>query len=267
MTSFRYLFLRVSIMSRSSNSKTHDFIGKVAVVTGAGKGIGRACARSLAAGGASVVAVARTAADLDSLAQEVNEIEEGTLRPWVIDATGPEFVAALGKEPRIDVLVNNVGGNQPEPFIDVTEASLDRLLQLNVRTAFLVAQTVARVMVRQGSGSIIHMSSQMGHVGAVNRTVYCMTKHAIEGLNKAMAVELAPSGVRVNAVAPTFIETPMTRPMFEDPAFKADVLTRIPLGHVGQVDDVADAVCYLAGDRARMVTGTSLKVDGGWTAV
>jgi NAD(P)-dependent dehydrogenase (short-subunit alcohol dehydrogenase family) len=149
----------------------------------------------------------------------------------------------------------------------VERETLDLILNLNVRSAFLVAQAAARVMVKQGSGSIINMGSQMGHVGAKNRTVYCMTKHAIEGLTKAMAVELAVLDIRVNSVAPTFIETPLTKPMFENPEFHQDVISRIPMGHIGQVDDVANAVLFLASPAANMVTGDSLKVDGGWTAV
>ena len=140
------------------------------------------------------------------------------------------------------------------------------MLELNVRAAFLTAQAAARIMVNHGSGVIINMSSQMGHVGARLRTVYCMTKHAVEGLTRAMAVELAPLGVRVNSVAPTFIETPMTRPMLKDPAFNSDVLAKIPLNRLGQVAEVADAVLFLASPAASLVTGDSLKVDGGWTA-
>jgi NAD(P)-dependent dehydrogenase (short-subunit alcohol dehydrogenase family) len=237
--------------------------GRVALVTGAGKGIGRACALALAAAGARVIAVARTAADLDSLCAEA----AGEVNSWCADVTDGAFLSRLEGLERLDVLVNNVGTNRPQPFLEVDGDTLDRLLDLNVRSAFLVAQAAARVMARRGSGSIIHMSSQMGHVGAAKRTVYCMTKHAIEGLSKAMAVELAPLGIRVNAVAPTFIETPMTRPMLADPAFRNDVLSRIPLGRLGSVEDVAAAVVYLAGDGAALVTGDSLRVDGGWTAV
>ena len=242
---------------------SRQFTGKTALVTGASKGIGRACAKALAEQGAEVIAVARTAADLRSLAEET----DGTVRECPCDARSQELLDLIAAEPRLDILVNNVGSNQPEPFNTVQSATLDWLLALNVRTAFLVAQASARKMLERREGAIVHMSSQMGHVGAANRTVYCMTKHAIEGLSKAMAVELAPRGIRVNTVAPTYIETPLTRPMFEDPAFKAEVLSKIPLGRMGAVEDVASAVCYLASDAARMVTGTSLLVDGGWTAV
>ncbi len=246
----------------SSPTFADKFADKVALVTGAGKGIGRACATALANKGANVIAVARTAEDLESLKKQT----AGAVKGWVIDATDDALLQRIGELPQLDILVNNVGSNQPEPFTDVTDDTLDRLLNLNVRTAFRVAQAAARKMLEQKSGAIIHMTSQMGHVGAANRTVYCMTKHAIEGLNKAMAVELAPQGIRVNAVAPTFIETPMTKPMLENPSFKAEVMSKIPLGHVGEVNDVAAAVCYLASQDARMITGTSLLVDGGWTA-
>lgn len=252
-------------MSDSHAGTTHpfDLNGKIALVTGAGKGIGAACARALADAGANVIAVARTAADLDALAQS----REGRIEPWVMDVTTDAFLTRVEALAQLDILVNNVGTNTPQPFVEVERDALDRMLNLNVRTAFLAAQSAARVMVPQGSGSIIHIGSQMGHVGAPNRTVYCMTKHAIEGLTKAMAVELAPQGVRVNAVAPTFIETPLTLPMLEDPEFKAAVLGNIPMGKLGQVEDVAHAVVYLAGPGAALVTGDSLKVDGGWTAV
>jgi len=237
--------------------------GLTALVTGAGKGIGAACATALAQAGATVIAVARTAADLEALSGE----HPGAIEAWTMDVTTDDFLRRVEALPRLDILVNNVGTNTPQPFVEVERTALDRMLELNVRTAFLVAQASAKVMLKTGSGSIIHMGSQMGHVGAPNRTVYCMTKHAIEGLTKAMAVELAPRGIRVNAVAPTFIETPLTKPMLENPEFRSSVLDNIPMGTLGQVEDVANAVVYLAGPAARLVTGDSLKVDGGWTAV
>ncbi len=240
-----------------------DLSGKTALVTGAGKGIGKACALALADAGAQVLCVARTQADLEALQAERPE----QIDILQADVSDKSFLQAIEAMERLDILVNNVGTNKPLPFTEVDEDTLDLMLNLNVRSAFLVAQAAARVMTRQKSGSIIHMSSQMGHVGARNRTAYCMTKHAIEGLNKAMAVELAPLGIRVNSVAPTFIETPLTKPMFANPEFLNDVLQRIPLGHVGQVEDVANAVLFLASPAAAMMTGDSLKVDGGWTAV
>jgi NAD(P)-dependent dehydrogenase (short-subunit alcohol dehydrogenase family) len=237
--------------------------GLRAVVTGAGRGIGRACALALAQAGAEVLAVARSPDDLASL----EEAAGPALRAWCADVTSDGFLAELERLERLDVLVNNVGTNRPAPFVEVSAADLDAVVALNVRTAFRVAQSGVRAMLRAGrGGSVIHVSSQMGHVGAPLRSVYCMTKHAIEGLSKAMAVELAPEGIRVNCVAPTFIETPMTRPMLADPAFRSDVLSRIPLGRLGRVEDVAAAVVFLASPAAALITGDSLKVDGGWTA-
>ena len=237
---------------------------RTALVTGAGKGIGRACVEVLAEAGARVIAVARTQDDLDSLAQDWG----GQIEGWCCDVRNPDFHARIEAMEGLHILVNNAGTNAPMPFVDVDHGTLDDLLGMNLRSAFLTAQSAVRTMLRGDPAccSIINMSSQMGHVGSPNRTVYCMTKHGIEGLTKAMAVELASTGLRVNSVAPTFIETPMTRPMFEKPEFAAFALSKIPLGRVGNVGDVAAAVLYLASDAAAMVTGHSLRVDGGWTA-
>jgi NAD(P)-dependent dehydrogenase (short-subunit alcohol dehydrogenase family) len=239
---------------------------EVALVTGAGRGIGRACALALAGAGADVVAVSRSPAALEDLAARVRELGRSA-EPVVCDVTQSasvrELIAGL---PRLDVLVASAGTNFPEPLLEVTDEHLDALLDLNVRATFVVLQAAARSMVEGGGGSIVVVSSQMGHVGCADRCVYCTTKHAVEGLVKAAAVELAPHGVRVNAVAPTFVETPMTAPFLADRAFRADVERRIPLGRVGRVDDVAGAVVYLASRAAALVTGTSLLVDGGWTA-
>ena len=168
--------------------------------------------------------------------------------------------------PRLDILINNAGSNRPEPFVDVSAENLDFILNLNIRSMFKTAQAAVRVMTKNDGGAIVHMSSQMGHVGSPNRSVYCMTKHAIEGLTKAMAVELAPQNIRVNSVAPTFIETPMTKPMLDNPEFKEFVYRMIPMQKMGQPEDVANAVLYLASPASGMVTGHSLLVDGGWTA-
>lgn len=238
--------------------------GLVALVTGAGRGIGRASALTLAEAGARVIAVARTAADLDDLAAAARP---GSIEPWAMDVTGDDFLARIDALRGLDILINNVGSNKPEPFTAVTAATLDHLLGLNVRTAFLVAQAAVRAMQRGGrGGSVIHMSSQMGHVGSPNRTVYCLTKHALEGLNKAMAVELAPSSIRVNSVCPTFIETPLTAPMLANPEFRDFALSRIPLGRFGQPAEVANAILFLASPAASLITGAALMIDGGWTA-
>ena len=237
--------------------------GKTALVTGAGRGIGRACASALAGAGARVIAVARTRTDLDSLQEAFPEL----VQTWQEDVTSEAFYARVEALQRLDILVNNAGTNKPQEFSVVDQDTLDNMLKLNVEAAFRTAQSAARVMLReQTSGSIINMSSQMGHVGSPGRTVYCMTKHAIEGLTKAMAVELAPHGIRVNAIAPTFVETSLTRPMFSKPEFNEFVLGRIPLGKVARAEDVAEAVLFLASARSGMITGDSLRIDGGWTA-
>ena len=237
--------------------------GQVALVTGAGRGIGRACAEGLADAGARVIAVARSASDL----AELDKHSSGRVESWTGDVTSDDFIERIASIEGLSILVNNAGSNRPQPFVEVDVDSLDFIIDINVRAAFRVAQAAAQVMLAQGTeGSIVNMSSQMGHIGAPKRTVYCMTKHAIEGLTKAMAVELAPNGIRVNAVAPTFVETPMTKPMLEDPEFREFVFSMIPLRKLATLDDVAAAVLYLVSPGAGMVTGHSLKVDGGWTA-
>ena len=244
-----------------------DLKGKTALVTGAGRGIGRAVAIALAAAGAEVVLVSRTQGQLEEVAGEIAQ-QGGRAQPLPLDVTDSAAVrAAFGGLGRLDILVNNAGVNRPQPFLEVDEHTLDQLLILNVRGAFIVAQAAAQQMVGQGVGVIINMSSQMGHVGSErDRTVYVMTKHALEGLTKAMAVELAPKGVRVVSIAPTFIDTPLVRPFFDDPTFREWVLGRIPLGRLGTVEEVASAVVFLASPAAALVTGSSLLVDGGWTA-
>ncbi len=242
--------------------KEFDLTGKTALITGAGRGIGAACALKLAATGADVIAVARTQSDLDELASQAG----GSITGWCLDVTDPAFLQRIEALEKLDVLVNNAGTNKPEPIVEVEEETLDFVLDLNVRSCFLAAQAATKVMLKSGGGSIINMSSQMGHIGSPNRTVYCMTKHAIEGLTKAMAVELAPENIRVNTVAPTFIKTDLTKGMLDDEDFRAFVNRMIPLGKVGVPDDVATAVLYLASESAGMITGHSLRVDGGWTA-
>lgn len=237
-----------------------SLVGLRALVTGASKGIGRAICIALAAEGAQVCGAARASAELESLASELGDAFDS----WPCDVTSDAVLDRIRGAPPFDILVNNAGTNQPQPFVEVGDDTLDRLLDLNVRAAFRIAREVARGMPK--GGSIIHMTSQMGHVGSPNRTVYCMTKHALEGLSKAMAVELAPRGIRVNCVAPTFVETPMTESMFRDPAFAEFVQRMIPMGQLATAEQVAAAVIYLASPQAAMVTGHSLVIDGGWTA-
>jgi NAD(P)-dependent dehydrogenase (short-subunit alcohol dehydrogenase family) len=241
--------------------------GKIALVTGGGRGLGRGIALALAAAGAELLLNSRSPAEIDAVAAEI-AAAGGTARTLPFDVTDAEAMrAAFGGLERLDILVNNAGVNRPQPFLEVDDETLDRLLDLNVRSLFRTAQAGARLMVAGGSGVIINMSSQMGHVGSeLNRTAYVMTKHAVEGLTKAMAVELAPKGVRVVSIAPTFIMTPLTKPFFTDRAFDKWVHDRIPLGRLGTVEEVANAVVFLASPAAGLVTGSSLLVDGGWTA-
>ena len=243
--------------------------GRIALVSGAGRGIGRACALALAQAGAEVVLVSRTRDELQRVASDIGS-QGGKATAISCDVTDSQAVKKVfAGLAALDVLVNNAGFNIPEPFVEVSEEHLDRLLALNVRAAFIVAQAAARKMLESTNRygrAVINMSSQMGHVGAVNRSVYCLTKHALEGLTKAMALELAPHGIRVVSIAPTFVETPLTRPMFARPEFAQWVRDRLPTGQIGQVDDVAAAVVFAASPAAALVTGSSLLVDGGWTA-
>lgn len=241
--------------------------GKRALVTGAGRGIGLAAVSALADAGAYVNLAARTAKEIEEAAEAIRARGQKA-EPLVLDVRDVDAVKqAIGAQEPFDILVNNAGTNRPAPFVDVKVEDFDLVFSLNVRAAYFVAQTVARKLVEaKKPGSIINMSSQMGHVGGPTRTVYCATKHAMEGFTKAMAIELAPHRVRVNTLAPTFIETPMTRPFFENKAFREDTLRRIKLGRLGQLEDLTGAVVFLASDAAALITGTSLVVDGGWTA-
>jgi len=254
-------------MSAASVASLFDLSGRRALVTGASRGLGLACAELLAAAGAEVVLTGRSANDLAAAVKGI-AARGGRAASVVCDVTDVDAVLKMVEAlPPTHILVNNAGTNIPEPFLAVSEEHYDRVFAINVRAAFFVAQALAAHMLKHGlKGSIVNMSSQMGHVGAPGRTVYCASKHALEGLTKAMAVELAPNGIRVNTVAPTFIETPMTAPMLAKSDFRAFVLDRIPLGHLGTMTDVAAAVLYLAAPASGLVTGTSLKVDGGWTA-
>jgi NAD(P)-dependent dehydrogenase (short-subunit alcohol dehydrogenase family) len=241
--------------------------GKRALITGAGRGIGRAAAAALAEARAHVVLVSRTAAELQQVAEAIREAG-GSAEPLVLDVADVATTqAAIGAQPPFDVLINNAGTNRPAPFLDVTLEDYDAVTDLNVRAAFFVAQAVARRMVEAGvRGSIVNISSQMGHVGGENRTVYCATKHGLEGLTKAMAIDLAPHGIRVNSLGPTFLLTPMTEPFFANPEFRAKTLARIPLGRLGAVEDLMGAILFLASDASALMTGSALTVDGGWTA-
>ncbi len=245
--------------------------GQVALVTGAGRGIGATIARYLAEAGAEVVLLSRTLSELQTVAQQIAEAGgRASIRQCdVIDAKA--LRAIIDELPRLDILVNNAGTNIPEPMIEVSDEHLDHLLNLNIRSCFIAAQAAVKKMLQdpdraKKGGSVIHISSQMGHIGSPNRTVYCATKHAIEGLTKAMAIELAEHNIRVNSVAPTFVDTPLVRQVVNTDEKRAFLFSKIPLGHLAETEDIAAAVAYLASPAARMVTGTCLKVDGGWTA-
>ena len=221
----------------------------------------------MAQAGSEVVLVARSLDQLEAVQQSIID-SGGNASVHAADLTDMDVVRNLEKLGAFTILVNNAGINRPEPFEEVSKENFETVMDLNVKSAFFVAQSVVRGMIQAGrGGSVINMSSQMGHVGGRGRTVYCATKHAMEGFSKAMALDLAQHRIRVNTVCPTFIETAMTRPFMENREFMQDILNRIPLGHVGQPEDVAGAVLYLASDASRLVTGSSIKVDGGWTAV
>ena len=241
--------------------------GKRALVTGAGRGLGVAFAAALAEAGAHVALAARSLDEIEAVAEAIREAG-GSAEPVQVDVTDVDaFRAMVAAAEPFDVLVNNAGTNKPTPFLDVTTEQYDTVMDLNVRAAFFAAQAVARRLAEAGRpGSIINVTSQMGHVGWDDRSVYCTSKWAIEGLTRNMAVELGPKQIRINTIAPTFVETPMTKPFFEKGDFRARVLAKIKLGRLGQVEDLMGAVVFLASDASALMTGTSLILDGGWTA-
>ncbi len=241
--------------------------GRRALVTGAGRGIGLTAAAALADAGAHVTLAARTAKEIEEAAAAIRargqQADALTLDVTDIDAAR----AALKLRPPYQILVNNAGMNRPKMLPDVTVDDFDAIMGLNVRAAFFMAQTVAlRLVEEKLPGSIINISSQMGHVGAARRTVYCTSKHAMEGFTKAMAIELAPHNIRVNSLGPTFLETPMTRPFFENKAFRDEVMSKIKLGRLGQLEEITGAIVFLASDASSLMTGSALVLDGGWTA-
>ncbi len=238
--------------------------GRRAVVTGAGRGIGLAAAAALAQAGAQVTLIARTAAEIAAAATAIGD---GALAA-VLDVSDIAAVSAFfAQRPAFHILVNNAGTNRPRPMWEVREEEYDAVLDLNTKSAFFVAQAAAQRMMAEGlSGSLIHIGSQMGHVGGPNRTLYCASKWALEGMSKSMALDLAPHGIRSNTICPTFIETPLTKPYFDDPDFKAHVLAKIKLGRIGKVEDLMGAIQFLASDASALMTGSSMIIDGGWTA-
>ena len=251
--------------------KKIDLKNKTALVTGAGKGLGRACAIALAEAGAKVFIVSRTLSDLIKVEKLIKKTQ-GSCVKFECDVTDLDrFKSILNKIKRLDILVNNAGNNRPEHFTKVKKENMEYLVELNMKAAFNVAQICSQKMVKLKSrkklgGSIINMSSQLGRVGAPIRSVYNMTKFGLEGLTRGMALELAKYNIRVNSVCPTFVETTMVKAFFKNKKFKKQVLDNIPLGRIAQEDDVSTAVAFLAGESSNSITGTSLMVDGGWTA-
>lgn len=240
--------------------------GKRALVTGGSRGIGLGCAVALAEAGAHVVIAARGLAAIDAAVHEINGAGLSA-QGVVLDVTDLDAVktvfADLGS---FDILCNSAGLARHSRAVDTTPEDYDAVMNINVKAAYFLAQQAAMSMKGRGGGSIIQISSQMGHVGGQDRAVYCGTKHAIEGMNKAMAIEFGADNIRVNSVCPTFILTPLTEATFADPEKRAWIDDKIKLPRVGKVEDIMGAVLYLACDASSMVTGTSILVDGGWTA-
>ncbi|MGV8987284.1 MAG: SDR family NAD(P)-dependent oxidoreductase [Cypionkella sp.] len=251
----------------SAASPNFRLDGKRALVTGAGRGIGLAIAQAYAAAGAEVTLCARTKSEIETAAKALRGagLQASALVADVTDVAGfANLIAAL---PPFDIFVNNAGTNRPKPLAEVTEDDYDTVLGLNLRAAVFAAKAVTARMVAAGhGGSVINMSSQMGHVGGANRTLYCASKWAIEGFTKALAVELGIHQIRVNTICPTFVETQMTRGYFEDPQFLAAVLSKIKLGRLGTVEDITGAAVFLASDASSLMTGSAVMLDGGWTS-
>ncbi len=251
--------------------KKFNLENKTAVVTGAGKGLGRACAIALAEAGASLIIISRTKTDLDKVSKVIRKFKS-KCKSYVCDITNyNEIKNIINKQKKIDILINNAGNNIPEHFTKVKTKDMEYIVKINTIATFNLAQLCALKMIKNKNrkkvgGSIINMSSQMGHVGGPIRSVYNMTKFGLEGLTKGMSIDLAKYNIRVNTVCPTFVVTPMTSKFFKSKKFKQEVLGNIPLGRMAELSDVATATVFLASDAASMITGTSLLVDGGWTA-
>ena len=251
--------------------KKIDLRNRTALVTGAGKGIGRATAIALAEAGAKVVIVSRTLSDLIKVEKLIKKTKGSCLK-FECDVTDlNKFKDILKKIKKLDILVNNAGNNRPEHFTKVKKENMEYLVELNMKATFNVAQICSRKMVelknrKKVGGSIINMSSQLGRVGAPIRSVYNMTKFGLEGLTRGMALELGKYNIRVNTVCPTFVATPMVKEFFKNKRFKQQVLENIPLGRLAEENDVSTAVAFLAADSSNSITGTSFMVDGGWTA-
>ena len=244
---------------------------KTALVTGAGKGIGKACAIALAEAGANLIILSRTKSDLDKVEKQITKLKR-KCKSYICDVSNYEDVKSVfNKVSSLDILVNNAGANRPDHFTKIKKEDMDYVVDLNMKAAFHVAQMAAKVMLKSKNrkskgGSIINMSSQLGKVGAPNRSIYNMTKFGLEGLTRGMALDLAKKNIRVNTICPTFVETPMVKKFFKDKKFKKAMMNNIPLGRLGTDSDIATAAVYLASNASSMITGSSLIIDGGWTA-
>ena len=251
--------------------KKYNLKNKIALVSGAGKGLGRACAIALAEAGSNLIIISRTKKDLNEVSKKIKKYRV-KCKSYICDITNYNQIKnIINQQSRIDILVNNAGNNIPEHFTKVKTKDMEYLVKINTIAAFNLAQLCANKMIELKSrkkvgGSIINMSSQMGHVGGPIRSVYNMNKWGLEGLTKGMAVDLAKYNIRVNTVAPTFVITPMTKKFLKNKKFKRETLNNIPLGRFAELSEIASAVVFLASDAASMVHGTSLLVDGGWTA-
>ena len=251
--------------------KKYNLKNKTALVTGAGKGLGRACAIALSEGGSNLIIISRTKKDLSEVSKIIKK-NKSKCKTYVCDLTNyKEIKKIINEQSRIDILINNAGNNIPEHFTKVKTKNMENLVKINTIAAFNVAQLCALKMIelknrRKIGASIINISSQMGHVGGPIRSVYNMNKFGLEGLTKGMAIDLAKYNIRVNSIAPTFVVTPMTKKFLKNKKFKKETLNNIPLGRFAEMSEVSSAVAFLASDAASMITGTSLLVDGGWTA-
>ena len=244
---------------------------KTALVTGAGKGIGKACALALAEAGANLIILSRTKSDLDKVEKQITKLKR-KCKSYICDVSNYEDVKnVFNKVSSLDILVNNAGANRPDHFTKIKKEDMDYVVDLNIKAAFHVAQMATKVMLKSKNrkvkgGSIINMSSQLGKVGASIRSVYNMTKFGIEGLTRGMALDLAKDNIRVNTICPTFVETPLVKNFFKDKKFKKAMIDNIPLKRFATESDIATAVVYLASNASSMMTGSSLVIDGGWTA-
>ena len=251
--------------------KKYNLKNKTAVVSGAGKGLGRACAIALAEAGANLIIISRTKKDLNEVSKIIKKYKS-KCKSYICDITNYDQIKSIiNKQTKIDILINNAGNNIPEHFTKVKTKNMEYLVKINTVASFNLAQLCTLKMIKdknrkKNGGAIINMSSQMGHVGGPIRSVYNMNKWGLEGLTKGMAIDLAKYNIRVNTVCPTFVITPMTKKFLKNKKFKKDTLDNIPLGRFAEMSEVASAVVFLASDAASMITGTSLLVDGGWTA-